>query len=251
MIVTVTEFPRGSTTYITCYSHPSPKHLGGFFVPPDDASSCRTKPGLRVHPIHVSHISFALTPSSRLSKDQKEIWRVMVWEGCLQPFIILVFFALASNASQSCRDSSAHGSQHIRGSFYGAVDTVDHFRGGVTSSSCIQKVQAVLVFGEQDRCINTWSRAGWKVSVKFSSTLLSKYTRMRFSKTLVCALGLISSAFAQSSSVDSYISTEDPIAKAGLLANIGPSGSKTQGAKVHIFHCHQRSGVHPPLLVPL
>ncbi|KAJ7069509.1 glucoamylase [Mycena amicta] len=35
-------------------------------------------------------------------------------------------------------------------------------------------------------------------------------------------------------SVDSYIATESPIAKAGLLANIGPSGSKSQGAKAGI-----------------
>lgn len=34
--------------------------------------------------------------------------------------------------------------------------------------------------------------------------------------------------------VDSYISTESPIAKAGLLANIGPSGSKSHGAKAGI-----------------
>ncbi|KDQ16681.1 carbohydrate-binding module family 20 protein [Botryobasidium botryosum FD-172 SS1] len=33
------------------------------------------------------------------------------------------------------------------------------------------------------------------------------------------------------SSVDSFISTESPIAKAGILANIGPSGAKCQGAK--------------------
>ncbi|OBZ68698.1 Glucoamylase [Grifola frondosa] len=33
------------------------------------------------------------------------------------------------------------------------------------------------------------------------------------------------------SSVDSYVSTESPIAKAGVLANIGSSGSKSSGAK--------------------
>ncbi|KAJ7784273.1 glucoamylase [Mycena metata] len=36
------------------------------------------------------------------------------------------------------------------------------------------------------------------------------------------------------SSVDSYVATESPIAKAGLLANIGPSGSKSSGAKAGI-----------------
>ena len=42
----------------------------------------------------------------------------------------------------------------------------------------------------------------------------------------------IGSVFAQSSTVDSYIATESPIAKTGLLANIGGSGSKAAGAKV-------------------
>ena len=37
---------------------------------------------------------------------------------------------------------------------------------------------------------------------------------------------------AQLSAVDQYVATESPIAKAGLLANIGPSGSKSAGAKV-------------------
>jgi hypothetical protein len=53
-------------------------------------------------------------------------------------------------------------------------------------------------------------------------------TRMRgvlFSALSICG------ALAQSS-LDSYISTEGPIAKAGLLANIGASGSKSAGAKV-------------------
>ena len=42
------------------------------------------------------------------------------------------------------------------------------------------------------------------------------------------------SPFAHSSTVDQYIATESPIAKAGLLANIGPSGSKSSGAAVCI-----------------
>lgn len=33
---------------------------------------------------------------------------------------------------------------------------------------------------------------------------------------------------------DSYIASEGPIAKAGVLANIGPSGSKSNGAKAGI-----------------
>ncbi|KAA1469668.1 glucoamylase [Dentipellis sp. KUC8613] len=44
------------------------------------------------------------------------------------------------------------------------------------------------------------------------------------------ALGAATQVLAQTS-VDSYVATESPIAKAGLLANIGPDGSKSQGAK--------------------
>lgn len=39
---------------------------------------------------------------------------------------------------------------------------------------------------------------------------------------------------AQSNTVDAYLASESPIAKAGLLANIGPSGSKSQGAKTGV-----------------
>jgi len=42
-------------------------------------------------------------------------------------------------------------------------------------------------------------------------------------------------ALAQSNSVDAFLASESPIAKAGLLANIGPSGSKSQGAKVGVI----------------
>lgn len=48
---------------------------------------------------------------------------------------------------------------------------------------------------------------------------------------LVTLVGLAVGAFAQSSSADAYVASESPIAKAGVLANIGPSGSKSQGAK--------------------
>jgi glucoamylase len=53
---------------------------------------------------------------------------------------------------------------------------------------------------------------------------------MRFvmlSSLCYCAL-----VWAHSSVVDQYVATESPIAKAGLLANIGPSGSKAAGAAV-------------------
>ncbi|KAI8978782.1 glucoamylase [Trametes punicea] len=50
--------------------------------------------------------------------------------------------------------------------------------------------------------------------------------------TLLASLvGLTVRAFAQSSPVDAYIASESPIAKAGVLANIGPDGSKSHGAK--------------------
>jgi len=49
---------------------------------------------------------------------------------------------------------------------------------------------------------------------------------------------------AQLSVVDQYVATESPIAKAGLLANIGPSGSKSAGAKVS-YSLYYRS-VHFP-----
>ncbi|KAF8176989.1 glucoamylase [Pholiota molesta] len=48
---------------------------------------------------------------------------------------------------------------------------------------------------------------------------------------LLSALCYAAAVFAQSSVVDTYVATESPIAKAGLLANIGPSGSKSSGAK--------------------
>lgn len=54
-------------------------------------------------------------------------------------------------------------------------------------------------------------------------------TRMRI--LLISALSVCGAVLAQTS-VDSYIATESPIAKAGMLANIGASGSKSEGAKV-------------------
>jgi hypothetical protein len=58
---------------------------------------------------------------------------------------------------------------------------------------------------------------------------------MRFFAVSTLALSAIVSA--QSDSVDQYISSEGPIAKAGLLANIGPDGSKSSGAKASILSC--------------
>ncbi|KAH9889962.1 glucoamylase [Cubamyces lactineus] len=53
---------------------------------------------------------------------------------------------------------------------------------------------------------------------------------MRFT-LLFSLVGLAVRAFAQSSAADAYVASESPIAKSGLLANIGPDGSKSQGAK--------------------
>lgn len=50
---------------------------------------------------------------------------------------------------------------------------------------------------------------------------------------ILSALG-VCSVVAQSSTVDSYISTESPIARSGLLANIGANGNKSASAKVGI-----------------
>jgi hypothetical protein len=48
---------------------------------------------------------------------------------------------------------------------------------------------------------------------------------------IVSALTFCAAVFAQSV-VDQYVTTESPIAKAGILANIGPSGSDSSGAAV-------------------
>ena len=47
---------------------------------------------------------------------------------------------------------------------------------------------------------------------------------------LLTLLGLFTSAVG--TTIDAYIATESPIAKAGVLANIGPSGSLSSGAYV-------------------
>ena len=49
---------------------------------------------------------------------------------------------------------------------------------------------------------------------------------------LAGVFGLVGTSISQPANVDSYLNTETPIAKAGLLANIGPNGSKSSGAKV-------------------
>jgi len=63
------------------------------------------------------------------------------------------------------------------------------------------------------------------------------FTHLIMRLTLLSTFTLwFSTILTQSSIVDTYIATESPIAKAGLLANIGPSGSKCAGAEV--LSCH-------------
>lgn len=52
---------------------------------------------------------------------------------------------------------------------------------------------------------------------------------MRFQSVFVCLFAVVSLSAQQN--VPSYISSETPIAKAGILANIGSNGAKSQGAK--------------------
>jgi hypothetical protein len=54
---------------------------------------------------------------------------------------------------------------------------------------------------------------------------------MRGLVVLSVVLSSVWHAVAQSASAAAYASSESPIAKAGVLANIGPNGSKSQGAK--------------------
>jgi len=49
---------------------------------------------------------------------------------------------------------------------------------------------------------------------------------------LASVFGLVGTSIFQPANVDSYFGTESPVAKAGLLANIGPNGKKSSGAKV-------------------
>jgi len=50
---------------------------------------------------------------------------------------------------------------------------------------------------------------------------------------LASVIGLVGTAISEpSTTADSYFGKESPIAKAGLLANIGPDGAKCHGAKV-------------------
>ncbi|KAF8644676.1 hypothetical protein AX16_008336 [Volvariella volvacea WC 439] len=60
--------------------------------------------------------------------------------------------------------------------------------------------------------------------------------RVKLRLLLLSALGLLASVFGISSTriVDKFIELETPIAKAGILANIGPDGLKSWGAKAGV-----------------
>lgn len=59
------------------------------------------------------------------------------------------------------------------------------------------------------------------------------HTRMRV--VFLSVISLCANVFAQSNVVvDQYIAKEGPIAKAGVLANIGSGGSRSAGAKVGV-----------------
>lgn len=53
-------------------------------------------------------------------------------------------------------------------------------------------------------------------------------------------------SLAQSTLVDAFITKESPVARAGLLANIGPSGAKSSGAKVwfKVSNKIKKAGAH-------
>lgn len=82
-----------------------------------------------------------------------------------------------------------------------------------------------------DSLFASYKDATWSVPFLTSERLHHLYqTRMRV--VLLSVLGLCAGVFAQLGVVDPYIAKMSPIAKAGLLANIGPNGSRSSGAKV-------------------
>ncbi|KXN88099.1 Glucoamylase [Leucoagaricus sp. SymC.cos] len=64
--------------------------------------------------------------------------------------------------------------------------------------------------------------------------VLDKILDTRMRSILLTVLCFGASCFAQLSSVDAYLKTQDPVSKAGLLANIGPDGAKASGAKAGV-----------------
>jgi hypothetical protein len=63
---------------------------------------------------------------------------------------------------------------------------------------------------------------------------------------LASVFGLVGTAISESATADSFFGKESPIAKAGLLANIGPDGKKSSGAKVRCTTlAYLTSSTHP------
>lgn len=74
----------------------------------------------------------------------------------------------------------------------------------------------------------------WELSVQ--PLLASSFATMRsLAVTVALALYAAVAGAQQSSVATSYLSKEVPIAKNNLLANIGPDGSRSQGAKVRTY----------------
>ena len=68
-------------------------------------------------------------------------------------------------------------------------------------------------------------------------------------KRLLCLagiFGLISTTITQSDTAGAYFKSELPIAKAGLLANIGPNGADSSGAKVYVRIAPDTARTYPP-----
>lgn len=68
----------------------------------------------------------------------------------------------------------------------------------------------------------------WVVILKH----LPKAPFLKMRSILLTAFAFCAAVFAQTNTADSFLAQESPIAKAGVLANIGPSGSKASGAGV-------------------
>ncbi|KIY63917.1 carbohydrate-binding module family 20 protein [Cylindrobasidium torrendii FP15055 ss-10] len=71
----------------------------------------------------------------------------------------------------------------------------------------------------------------YKSQLNPSFSSVDQSTMRPFSSLL---LGLVFAAVGFSQTIDSYVASERPIAKAGVLANIGPDGSKDQGARAGV-----------------
>jgi glucoamylase len=57
------------------------------------------------------------------------------------------------------------------------------------------------------------------------------FPKMHLSFLFILFSLLVTTVHGQSTTAAAYLAAESPIAKANLLANIGPSGSKSSGAK--------------------